>query len=47
LGLRLLRTSRAPTGTYIPRSTHLSKKHVNNVVCCRTMLSGPSAWRRV
>jgi hypothetical protein len=48
LGLRLLRTSRAPTNTYnIPRSTHLSKKHVSSVVCCTTMLSGPSAWRRL
>ncbi len=48
LGLRLLRTLRAPTCTCnIPRSTHLSKKHVSSVVCCRTMLSGPSAWRRL
>jgi hypothetical protein len=48
LGLHLLRTSCAPTGNCnIPRNTHLSKKHVSNVVCCRTMLSGPSAWRRL
>jgi hypothetical protein len=48
LGLRLLRTSRAPTGTCnIPRNTHLSKKHVSSVVYYRTMLSGPSAWRRL
>jgi hypothetical protein len=48
MGLRLLKTSRAPAGTYnIPRSTHLSKKHVSSVVCCRTMLSGPNAWRRL
>ncbi len=48
LGLRLSRTSRAPTCTCnIPRNTHLSKKHVNNMVCCRMMLSGPNAWRRL
>ncbi len=48
LGLRLLRTSRASTSSCnIPRNTHLSKKHVSSVVCYKTMLSGPSAWRRL
>ncbi len=48
MGLRLLRTLRAPTSTCnIPHSTHLSKKHVSSVVYYRTMLSGPSAWRRL
>ncbi len=32
---------------HIPRNTHLSKKHVSSVVCYRTMLSGPSAWKRL
>ncbi len=48
LGLCLLRTSRAPTCTCnILCNKHLSKKHVSRVVCCRTMLSGPSAWKRL
>ncbi len=48
LGLCFLRTSHAPIGTCnIPHNMHLSKKHVSSMVCCRTMLSGPSAWRRL